>query len=224
MAETTTLTVTPRQPEGSRSARRLRRKGQVPGVIYGGGEPPVLFAVDERELRHALHGAGAVIDVTIDGASTPVVLKDTQRHPLRGETVHVDLLRVDLKKPIQAVVPIELTGGDHAPGVKEGGILDQPTREVNIEALPTEIPESIQLDVSQLTIGDSVALDAAVVPSGVTLLDDPETVVASVLAPRLEIEEEEGEGIEQETELVGEATEEGEAAGDDAGGDDSSGE
>ncbi len=217
--KTTTLTLTPRDPDGSRSARRLRREGLVPGVLYGGGDEPLSFAVDARELRHALHAAGAVLDVELDGKALPAVLKDTQRHPLRGETTHVDFLRVDLTKPIQAVVAVELLGGEDAPGVKEGGILDQPMREVNVEALPTDIPESIQIDVSALTIGDSIALSAAVVPQGVTVLDDEEVVAASMLAPRLQTEEEE-EGIEEETALVGEGEGEdaGEDAGDDAGG------
>jgi len=213
--QTQTLNVTARTPEGSRSTRRLRRQGKVPGVLYGRGVDPLPFAVDARELRHALHAAGAVLDVTVDGESTPAVLKEAQRHPLRGETTHVDLLRVDLTKPIQAVVAIELTGGDEAPGVKDGGILDQPTREVNVEALPTDIPESIQIDVSALNIGDSVTLALAKVPGGVTVLDEQDAVVASVLAPRLQTEGEEEEGIEQETAVVGEG--ESDEAGEDAG-------
>ena len=142
--KTTTLTVTPRTPEGSRSTRRLRRRASCPASSTAAAATRVAFAVDARELRHALHGAGAVLDVQIDGESTPAVLKDAQRHPLRGETTHVDLLRVDLNKPIQATVTIELLGSEDAPGIKEGGILEQPTREVNVEALPTDIPESIQ--------------------------------------------------------------------------------
>jgi large subunit ribosomal protein L25 len=225
MAEkTTTLTVTPREPGGSRTARRLRREGMIPGVIYGGEGDAVAFSVDARELRNALHASGAVLELQVDGQSTPVVLKDAQHHPLRGETTHVDFLRVDLKKKISAVVAIETVGADDSPGVKEGGILDQPIREVNVEALPTDIPESIQIDVSELSIGDSIALSAAKVPADVTLLDDVEIVVASMLAPRLQLEEEEEEGIEEETEVVGEGEAgEGEQAaeesGEDSGGD-----
>lgn len=219
--KTTTLTVTPRTPEGSRSTRRLRRQGQVPGVLYGGGGEPLAFSVDARELRHALHGAGAVLDVKIDGSSTPAVLKDAQRHPLRGETTHVDLLRVDLSKPIQSMVTLELIGAEDAPGITEGGILDQPTREINVEALPTDIPESIQIDVSGLSIGDSVTLAAASVPSGVTLLDETDTTVASMLAPRLQSEVDELDAIEEETGVVGEGEGDAAGAGDDAGDDDS---
>ena len=139
------------------------------------------------------------------------MLKDAQHHPLRGETTHVDFLRVDLKKKIRAVVAIELVGGEDAPGIKEGGILDQPTREVNVEALPTDIPESIQIDVSALTSATASRCPPRSVPGDVTLLDDVETVVASMLAPRLQFEEEEGDEIEEETEVVGEGEAEGRA-------------
>ncbi len=215
MATTTTkLDVASRDPDGSRSARRLRRTGRIPGVLYGGGDDPVSFSVDARELRLALAGSGAVVDLSIDGAkATPVVLKETQRDPVRGETTHVDLLRVRLDKPIHAVIPLELTGVDDTPGVKEGGILEQLTRELNIEALPTEIPESIVHELGDLNIGDSLALEAITVPEGVTLLDDLATTVASVSAPRLQSEEE--SELESETELVGESGgESGEAAAD----------
>jgi large subunit ribosomal protein L25 len=211
MATTTTkLNVDSRTVEGSRAARRLRRTGRVPGVLYGGDTDPISFSVDARELRVALAGSGAVVDLSIDGAkATPVVLKEAQRDPVRGQTMHVDLLRVRLDKPIHAVVPLELAGVDDAPGVKEGGILEQLTRELNIEALPTAIPESIVHELGELNIGDTLTLEAIVVPEGITLLDDPLTTVASISAPRLQTE---GEAeIESETELVGEAGGEGSA-------------
>lgn len=204
MANTTTkLSVSSRQSEGSRSARRLRRSGRVPGVLYGGGADPVGFDADARELRMALAATGAVLDLSIDGAkTTPVVLKEAQRHPVRGETTHVDLLRVDLKQKIHAVVPLELTGVDDAPGAKAGGVLEQITRELNVEALPTAIPESIVYDVSELEIGDTIVLSALTAPEGVELLDDlEETVVATLSAPR--VQNTEAEDIESETEVVG---------------------
>lgn len=204
MATTTTkLEVSSRAAEGSRSARRLRRSGRVPGVLYGGGDDPLSFSVDARELRLALAGAGAVVDLSVDGAkATPVVLKEAQRDPVRGQTTHVDLLRVRLDKAIHAVVALELEGVDDTPGVKEGGVLEQLTRELNIEALPTAIPESIVHALGEMEIGDTLTLESIVVPEGVTLLDDAETTVATLSAPRLQSEEEtEPEG---ETELVGE--------------------
>jgi large subunit ribosomal protein L25 len=215
MATTTTkLDVASREPDGSRSARRLRRTGRIPGVLYGGGADPLSFSVDARELRHALAGSGAVVDLSVDGAKpTPVVLKEAQRDPVRGETTHVDLLRVRLDIAIHAVVPLELAGVDDTPGVKEGGILEHLTRELNIEALPTAIPESIVHEIGEMQIGDTLALEAIAAPEGVTLLDDPETTIATLSAPRLQTEEE--SELESETELVGEAgAQEGETPSD----------
>lgn len=217
-SSSTKLLVSARQAGGSRQARRLRGTGRVPGVLYGGEGEPVCFDVDARELRLALSSSGAVLDLSVDGARpTPVVLKEAQRDPVRGETTHVDLLRVRLDTEIHATVPIELTGVDDAPGVKEGGVLEHLTRELNIQALPTAIPESIVHDVSEMQIGDTLALTALVAPEGVTLLDDlEETVIATLSPPRLQAEAEE---IESETEVVGEGAEpeQGEAPAQDDG-------
>jgi large subunit ribosomal protein L25 len=210
MPETATkLDVRSRTAAGSRAARRLRRTGRVPGVLYGGQEEAVGFEVDARVLRVALASSGAVLDLSIDGAEpTPVVLKEAQRDPVRGATIHVDLLRVRLDEAIHATVPLELTGTEDAPGVKEGGVLEQITRELNVEALPTAIPESIVHAIGEMQIGDTIGLAAVKIPDGVTLLDDvEETVVATLSPPRLQVEEE--TEVEAETELVGE---EGEAA------------
>ncbi len=211
-SQTTKLSISPREPEGSRATRRLRRSGRVPGILYGGGAEPLTFSADARELRHALAASGAVLEVTDGDHATPAILKSAQYHPVRGETMHVDLLRVDLSVAIAAVVPLELTGGEDSPGVKEGGVLEQITRELNIEALPSAIPESITHDVSAMQINDTITLADVAVPDGVTLLDDPdETTVATLTPPRLATDEDE---IEEETERVGDAP----AA--DAGGDD----
>jgi large subunit ribosomal protein L25 len=209
--QTAALPVERREAGGSRQARRLRRTGSVPGIVYGGGEDPVAFQVDARELRHVLQHAGAVLELSIDGAGgSPVVVKELTRHPVTGETIHLDLLRVRLDQPIGATVILDLLGGEDAPGVKEGGVLEQVTRELSIEALPGDIPDVIQHDVSGVQIGDTITLTAITPPQGVTLTDDPETVVATVTPPRLQLEAE--EEIEEETELVseGEAGEEGE--------------
>jgi len=215
--DTTTLSVAPRTAEGSRANRRLRRSGLVPGVVYGGEGEPLAFQVDARTLRQALAHGGAVISLSLDGqGETPVVLKDQQRHPVTGDTMHVDLLRVDLRQSIHATVVLELTGADDAPGVKAGGVLEQVTREVNIEALPTAIPDTIELDVSGAEIGDTITLDAVTAPEGVTLLDDAETVIATLSPPRLSAEP--SEEIETETEVVGEGAAEAEAADGDSSG------
>jgi large subunit ribosomal protein L25 len=210
-SETTKLSITPRDPEGSRATRRLRRSGRVPGILYGGDGEPVTFSVDARELRHALAASGAVLEVVDEGSATPAVLKTAQYHPVRGETMHVDLLRVNLDVAIHAVVALELVGGEDSPGVKDGGVLEQITRELNIEALPTAIPESIEFDVSHLEINDTVMLDQLPVPDGIVLLDDPqETVIANLSPPRVEAETDE---LESETERVGESSD-GDAGGD----------
>jgi len=222
MANTTTkLNVSSRESGGSREARRLRRSGRVPGVLYGHGADPVGFDADARELRMALAGSGAVLDLSVDGQkAAPVVLKEAQRHPLLGETTHVDLLRVKLDEAINAVVPLELTGVDDTPGVKEGGILEQITRELNVEALPTAIPEAISHAVGEMEIGDTILLSAVAAPDGVTFLDDlEETTVATLSPPRLQAQQ--ADEIEAETELVGEAASADQAEG---GSEDSSGE
>jgi large subunit ribosomal protein L25 len=226
MADSSTrLDVSSRAADGSRAARRLRRTGRVPGVLYGGGGDSQGFDVDARDLRLALASSGAVLDLSIDGGkATPVVLKEAQRDPVRGQTVHIDLLRVRLDQAIHAVVPLELSGVDDTPGVKEGGILEQIVRELNVEALPTSIPESIEHAVGEMQIGDTIGLDAIAMPEGVTLLDELEdAVVATLSPPRLQTEEEE---VESETELVGEGGEDagGGADGEDSGGEDSSSE
>jgi large subunit ribosomal protein L25 len=185
----------------------------VPGIVYGGGEEPVAFSVPARDLRIALANAGAVLDLAMEGGqTTPVVVKVLDRHPVTGETTHVDLLRVRLDQKIQSTVFLELTGVEDAPGVKESGVLEQVTRELSIEALPNDIPDSLQHDVSEMQIGDTLTLESLRPPASVELLDDPETVIATLNPPRLQAELE--EEIEAETEVVGEgeAGAEGEAA------------
>jgi large subunit ribosomal protein L25 len=207
-SQTTKLSVQPRDPGSSRATRRLRRTGQVPGVLYGGGADPVAFAVDARILRHALAATGAVVELDVDGATTPAVLKDAQRDPVRGDTLHVDFLRVRLDVAISATIGLELAGADEAPGVREGGVLEHVTREVTIEALPTVIPERLEADVSAMQVNDTLHLSAVTPPSGVTILDDlEETVVATLTPPTVDVEAEEAAEaeLEEETERVGDA-------------------
>jgi len=192
----------------------------VPGVVYGGGADPVSFQINERELRHALANAGAVLDLEIDGKkASPVVLKELVRHPVSGDTTHIDLLRVRLDVAIHAQVIIDLIGGEDAPGVKEGGVLEQTVREITVSALPTAIPDSIQHDVSALEIGDSLTVAVLVAPPGVTILADPEQQLVAVNASRMARALDD---IETETELVGEG--EGDAEGESADGAEASAE
>jgi large subunit ribosomal protein L25 len=214
--QTTQLEVHAREAAHSRETRRLRRSGQVPGVLYGGAEGPVAFAVAERTLRHALAAKGAVLELSIDGgAGTPAVLKDSQRHPVRGEIMHIDLLRVDLNVAIQATVPVHLVGDDQAPGIVEGGILEHVTRELTIEALPNDIPEYIEVDVSKMEMNATIQLSEIDAPKGLTLLDDPDaTVLASITPPSVSTESD--DEVETETERVGDSAKAEAAAADEA--------
>jgi large subunit ribosomal protein L25 len=212
--ERTKLTVQERTQLGSPETRRLRKQGFVPGVLYGRGDP-ISICVEERELRRALTGAGglhSILDVQIDGKGTShaSILKDYQVDKVRGFVTHVDLQEVHLDRPITASVTVHLIGGDEAPGVREGGVLSQPLREISVEALPLEVPEHIDLDVSHMATGDTLRIGDVVVQEGVKFLDDPETVVATVTAPTREIEPEEVPAEEGEEGVEGEGAAEGE--------------
>jgi large subunit ribosomal protein L25 len=204
------LSVQAREERGSRASRRLRREGFVPGVVYGIDDDCTAFKVPARVLRTVLAEGHALFDVEVegDGGRQPVIVKDQQRDPVKGHVVHLDLLRVRLDQTIQSTVPLELEGVEEAPGVKEGGVLEHVTRELNIEALPTDIPDRIVANVSGLGIAETMTLASVTAPAGVELLDDlEETVVATVTAPSEVVEE--PEEVEEEAALVGE---EGEAA------------
>jgi len=232
-----TLKAQPRTEFGSRESRRLRRSGFVPGVVYGGGSDARPFQVAERDARNVLVHGGALIDVEIEGAgAVPVVIKEQQRDPVRGDLVHLDLQEVKLDEEIQAEVAIELLGVEEAPGVKEGGVLEHVTHQVTISALPTAIPESIPVDVSGMVIGDTLQLSAVVAPEGVEFFlgedqDPDEITIATLNPPR--VEEEPEPEVEEEAELVGEEGEvpegeeapaevegEAEAGGEESGGSD----
>jgi large subunit ribosomal protein L25 len=188
---------------GSRAVRRLRREGRVPGVLYGGEGEPLAFDVNARELRAALAASGAVLELTLDDETRTAVVKETQRHPVTGLTTHVDLVRVRLDVAITATVPVEISGYEGAPGIKEGGVLEQQAREVEVEALPTSIPEVLEVDASAVEIGDTVFVSSIPVPEGVALVGEglDEVVLYSVTAPRLSTEAD--EGVETETAVVG---------------------
>jgi len=219
-----TLSLTARPPEGSRSARRLRRSGSVPGVIYGGGDEPTHFSVDARTLRNTLAHSGAILEVSLDGGTgAPVLVKDVHRHPVRGDVVHIDFLRVRMDEAIETTVTLELVGADDAPGVKEGGVLTQDTRELNVEALPGDIPDVIQHDVSGMDMNATLTLSSVTPPRGVTLLDDlEETVIATITPPTAEPVEEDIEtetGLVSEGEAEGDTTEEAQQSAGDSGDD-----
>lgn len=221
------LKAAPRTEFGSRTSRRLRRDGLVPGVVYAGGSEARPFQVSEREARAVLSGGQALFDLEVEGSKAiPVVVKEQQHHPVRGSLEHLDLFEVRLDEEIQAEVPIELEGAEDAPGVKEGGVLEHVTRETTVEALPTEIPERLVADVSAMEINDTLQLTTLTVPEGVKLCaEEPEEVtIATLSPPRVEVEPE--PTVEEEAELVGEegAPEAAEEEGGAEGGEGESGE
>jgi large subunit ribosomal protein L25 len=202
---------------GSAESRRLRRQGLIPGVLYG-KDSPVAITIPERDLRNALTGAGglnAVLDVVVEGGAThSSVLKGYQLDKVRGTVTHVDLQEVRLDQPIHATVPLHVIG--ESVGTKEGGVLNQMLTELNVEALPMEVPASLDFDVSDLRLGDSAHLSQVVLPDGVTLLDDGDIVFVAVTQPTREVEPEEGaegeEGVEGEAAEGEEPTAEGDGA------------
>ena len=201
-SQPSSLPVAARVPGHSRDARRLRRSGQVPGVIYGTGADPQHIAIEARTLRNTLAHGTALLRVSLDGRDIPVIVKDVQRHPVRGEAVHVDLLRVNLDEAIQSPVTLTLVGAEDAPGVREGGVLSQELVHVTVEALPADIPEGLEHDASGLESRATLTVAELTPPLGVTFVDDPETVVATITAPSAP--ESESEELEVETELVDE--------------------
>jgi large subunit ribosomal protein L25 len=215
------LKATPRAEFGSRSSRRLRGEGLVPGVVYGGGEEARAFQAGEREIRAVLAAGQALFDLELDGSkAVPVVVKEQQLHPVRGNLQHIDLQEVKLDEAIQAEVAIELEGTEVAPGVKGGGVLEHVTREITVEALPTDIPERLVADVSTMEINDTLQLSSLTPPEGVSFVaDDPEEVTIATLSPP-RVEEEPEPAVEEEAELVGE---EGEAPAAEEGGEEAEG-
>jgi len=214
------LQVKEREHRGSADARRLRREGFIPGVLYGSGKQPHAICIPERDLRRVLTGQGglhAILDVVLEGQKTThaSILKDYQQDPIRGHISHVDLQEVRLDQPIQATVTVQLIG--EPAGAKEGGVLSQVQREIRVEALPMEVPEHIDLDVSGMAIGDSLRLVDLAPLEGVTYLDDPEETVLATVGLPTRVEEpaevtEEGEEL-AEGEVPSEEQPEGAAEG-----------
>mgnify|MGYP001423755102 CR=1 FL=1 len=208
------LELHPREAAGTREARRLRAEGLIPGVIYGQGDEPRSFYVIESELRRATSGGqrlNAIFQLSFGGGNEDLhaVVKDYQVHPTRSRILHLDFQQIRLNQPIQSNVIIEPVG--QAPGVTEGGILNVVTREVAIQALPLEIPDLIELSIEGMVLGDSRTVADLDVPEGVTILDDPETVLLTVAVTRVTLVDE-TEGEEGEELAEGEEPAEGEEA------------
>jgi len=198
-----TLTADTGRVTGSRSSSRLREDGHVPAVVYGLGRDAVAVSVSWPELRKALTteaGTNALITLDVDGTSDLTIVKDLQRHPVRRNVMHVDFLRVDPDAPVAVEVPIVLVGT--ASNVESRrGIVDQPLKTLTVKAKPMEIPTSLECDVTDLDLGDSITVAALALPAGVTTDIDPDVQIVLGLATRFSIEGEgeaegDGEGAE----------------------------
>lgn len=212
------LHATPRPPQGTRPARRLRSLGKVPGVVYGLGADPVPLSVEWRELRAALvteQGLNAVIHLDLAGETTPTLVKDIQRHKVRRDVLHVDFIRVDLSKTVEVEVSVHLEG--EAEAVTRGeGVVDQVLTSLLIVARPADIPSGLTVDISSLEIGSALRVSDIVLPAGVTTPVDPEEAVVTashgVSEAELEAAEAEVAGVPEEAGEPAEAAEAAEAA------------
>ena len=199
----TTLLAESRSQLGSRNSGRLRREGKVPAVVYGLGTDTVSVTVPARELQHILageSGANTLITLDVDGENVLTLARQIHRHPTKGILVHVDFIRVDRDVAVSAEIPIHLVG--EATGVKDGGLLEQLLFHLTVEAMPGNIPVSIEIDVERLAIGDQLRVEDVSLPTGVDTQAEADFVIAQVAAPRVATEEgiegEEGEGEEGE--------------------------
>ncbi len=205
-----TLATEPRTTLGSRPSGRLRKAGKVPAVVYGLGTDTVSVTVPARELQHILageSGANTLITLDVDGDSVLTLARQIHRHPTRGELVHVDFIRISRDVAVSAEIPIHLIG--EATGVRDGGLLEQLLFALTVEAMPGNIPVSIEIEVTELEIGDQLRVEDIPLPEGVETQAESDFVVAQVAAPRIatELEEgEEGEGVEGEEGEGGEAS------------------
>jgi large subunit ribosomal protein L25 len=213
MADDITLVAEVGRPTGTSASRRLRATGKVPAVLYGRGAEPQAITVDWRELRVALtteKGLNALINLTVNGSTTPAIVKEMQRHPVRRDVLHVDFLAVDVDKPIATDVPIVMEG-EATLVYREQGVVDQVMNAIVVHAKPDRIPGHLSVDISDLEIGHTLTVADLVLPEGVTIDADPEeTIVIAQLTSLALAEEEEGEEGEEAEE--GEEGAEGEAA------------
>lgn len=211
MSDDAVLTTEPRPERGSRPAGRLRRTGKVPAVVYGLGEETAEVAVPARELNHILTGgANTLITLKLEGSDALALARQVQRHPTRGELLHVDFIRVSTDTAVAAEVNIHLSG--EPLGVKDGGVLEQLLFQLSIEAKPLDIPQELTADISHLDIGGQLRLNEVALPSGVTTAVEEDTLVAQVIAPRVVEEEVPVEGEEGEEGVEGEEGEGAEAS------------
>ncbi len=208
MATKITLDAEPRSETGKEAARALRRQGFVPAVIYGHGEETQVCKIETKQLERLLTSTSyesTLIDLKTEAGSKSVLIREVQFHPFKPQVLHVDFLAVRKGERIRLEVPILLVG--EAPGVKEGGILERHRHEAAVRCAPAAIPDALELDVSELNIGDSLTVAELRAPEDVELLDDPSTTICSVVPPTVVTVEEEEEEVAEEELVEGEAPE-----------------
>ena len=179
-----------RPVSGKEVAKKVRAAGQVPAVLYGHGMDPVSIAVNARELTHLLHrgGANVLIDLEIDGKPQLALAREIQRDHIKGQYVHVDFIAVRRDERITVAVPVRPTG--EAPGVKAGGVLEHHLWEVQVECLARSVPEAIDVDISELNVGDSLRVADLVLPEDMTLVSTEDELVLAVVVPQARAVEE----------------------------------
>ncbi len=197
----------PREVRGSRDCRRLRRQGLLPAVLYGRGEPNVLLTLREEDVEELIESRSPIVQVNWDGRQENTQIRDIQFDALEEDILHVDLVRISLTE--SAVFTVQVQTHGTAAGETEGGVLELVSHAIEVECLPTEVPDSITVEVEELEIGDNLTVGDLAFPAGVTPVTDLDTVVVTVVPPT-EIEEEEvaPEDLMLEPEVIGEEVEE----------------
>ncbi len=214
MTESAIIGALPREVTG-KANRRLAAEGLIPAVLYGPARDTVSLSLVRHDFELFMqHQAGnpGLVELNITGVSEPVnaMIKQIQMNPVKGRVMHVDFLAIRMDRPVQTAVTLHFVGD--APGVKEGGVMLHEVREVNVEALPSDLPDFLEVDMSDLKMGSTMTIGEIVTPAGVTILDDPDGVICSVTTPRVEPTEEEAAEAMAEPEVIGVAAADSEEA------------
>lgn len=217
MSKQVALAARKRAGNGKGEARSLRREGRVPAIAYGAGTEPVAVSVDALELYHALHtdaGANVVLRLDVEGDTHLAFPREIHRHPVRRDVLHLDFVAIDRTQPVSADVPVVLLGAEEAPGVGQSGVIEQQLHAITVEVLPLNVPDQIELDVSDMNIGDVKRVSDVALPEGVTALTDAEEPVVILSGVALDLPEtagdETGEPAAEAAEVGEEAAEDGE--------------
>jgi len=219
MSDQVILHAKSREAKGKGASRRLRKSGQVPAIIYGAGQEPRMISIDHNKLlKYELDDSffSSILKIDIDGGDTEnVLIRDYHRDPVKPKILHLDFLRVNMKEKLSTTVPVHFVGDENAPGIIEGGSLQRLVSELDIMCLPDDLPEFIEIDVSELTIGSSIRMAEVKAPEGVEIYaqvqmaeadaeqsDEMNLGLVSIAAPTVEVEEESASEVEAEGETA----------------------